>query len=582
MNCQCDEGLVCFQRNRGEAVPGCLDGESEMSQTDFCIMASSEEGISGNTTSLAPTSAPTLEPTTAPTEMPLVALMEEEEEEEGVGDMPEAEFVGNNGDLTDKLQLCESDCDIDEDCADGLICYQREQDQPIPGCLGEDSSRNDYCILATDVGSTTSTAPSLSPIGVEAPAVTANTTTEDGNDFGDDEDITTTSPTAATTSNGGQATVSMTSSPTALATSNGGQATVSMTSSPTALATNFAALPTKFPIMSPTPVPSAVATVATNFAALPTKFPTAPPTTGPTDAQTGTPTVAPTISPTGVPTESPTGAPTKSPTVSPTPNPTKTPSSSPTESPTTVPTVSPIASPTKAPTVPPTAPPSAPEEDSDFPVEDEETMDDGLPEAVLVGNNNDPAFFPLGKCEGDCDSNDECAEGLICFQRRNEEAIPGCSTPDSELYGIDFCVDPADLSEGEASTSNTMITTTGALVVSSSVNTSTKPARTKPTVVQVQVLPTLELFANNEAERLGNCQGDCDSDDDCLPGLVCFERNDRREVPGCSTTGIYGADYCIKDPNASAAVPVEELPTSSPTLESTSGATSMQTSLGSI
>ena len=31
-------------------------------------------------------------------------------------------------------------------------------------------------------------------------------------------------------------------------------------------------------------------------------------------------------------------------------------------------------------------------------------------------------------CEGDCDSDDECAHGLVCFQRSgNEDDVPGCT-----------------------------------------------------------------------------------------------------------------------------------------------------------
>lgn len=56
----CDVGLVCFQRSRGDAVPGCDEGESETSQTDFCV----PEGATLPPTTLGPT---TLPPTRRPT-----------------------------------------------------------------------------------------------------------------------------------------------------------------------------------------------------------------------------------------------------------------------------------------------------------------------------------------------------------------------------------------------------------------------------------------------------------------------------------------------------------------------------------
>ena len=46
---------------------------------------------------------------------------------------------------------------------------------------------------------------------------------------------------------------------------------------------------------------------------------------------------------------------------------------------------------------------------------------------TVRGNNGSPAEnFPLGQCEGDCDSDSECAEGLECFQRSGLEPVPGC------------------------------------------------------------------------------------------------------------------------------------------------------------
>jgi hypothetical protein len=60
-----------------------------------------------------------------------------------------------------------------------------------------------------------------------------------------------------------------------------------------------------------------------------------------------------------------------------------------------------------------------------------------------VGNNGTPAaMFPLGHCEGDCDNNGECQEGLVCFQRSAFEAVPGCAG--TGLNGRDYCYEPPD------------------------------------------------------------------------------------------------------------------------------------------
>jgi hypothetical protein len=39
------------------------------------------------------------------------------------------------------------------------------------------------------------------------------------------------------------------------------------------------------------------------------------------------------------------------------------------------------------------------------------------------------------------------------------------------------------------------------------------------------------------------CEGDCDTDNDCKPGLKCFHGN---PIPGCVGTKYQGSwDYCI-------------------------------------
>ena len=44
---------------------------------------------------------------------------------------------------------------------------------------------------------------------------------------------------------------------------------------------------------------------------------------------------------------------------------------------------------------------------------------------------------------------------------------------------------------------------------------------------------------------MGWCQGDCDQDSDCLPGLKCKQRDSGEDVPGCSGGKSYPEwDYC--------------------------------------
>lgn len=60
------------------------------------------------------------------------------------------------------------------------------------------------------------------------------------------------------------------------------------------------------------------------------------------------------------------------------------------------------------------------------------------------GNNGSPSSaFPLKKCEGDCDSDDDCAGNLVCFQRSGSQSVPGCSGGSSYKESHDFCVEPS-------------------------------------------------------------------------------------------------------------------------------------------
>ena len=34
--------------------------------------------------------------------------------------------------------------------------------------------------------------------------------------------------------------------------------------------------------------------------------------------------------------------------------------------------------------------------------------------------------FPLGLCEGGCDSDSDCGQGLYCFKRKEKDPVPGC------------------------------------------------------------------------------------------------------------------------------------------------------------
>jgi len=52
----------------------------------------------------------------------------------------------------------------------------------------------------------------------------------------------------------------------------------------------------------------------------------------------------------------------------------------------------------------------------------------------------------LGRCQADCDSDEQCDGDLVCFERDAFEAVPGCLGDGTKEW--DYCVDPNDVRRG--------------------------------------------------------------------------------------------------------------------------------------
>ena len=65
-----------------------------------------------------------------------------------------------------------------------------------------------------------------------------------------------------------------------------------------------------------------------------------------------------------------------------------------------------------------------------------------LADDIELSGSNDGSARNLQRCVGECDSNAQCAPGLLCFQRSNDEPIPGCKGSGSGR-DWDYCYDPA-------------------------------------------------------------------------------------------------------------------------------------------
>mmetsp|Transcript_24032 Transcript_24032/g.41177 ORF Transcript_24032/g.41177 Transcript_24032/m.41177 type:complete len:507 (+) Transcript_24032:325-1845(+) len=113
----------------------------------------------------------------------------------------------------------------------------------------------------------------------------------------------------------------------------------------------------------------------------------------------------------------------------------------------------------------------------------------------------------LGPCEGDCDTDDECADDLVCGERDGYNKVPGCDGMGRK--NSEYCHYPTDRA------------------------------------------PELETVVDQPSEGalLGKCEGDCNHDDDCEGSLVCYHRGGTESVPGCSGEGIARKDYCCDRPD---------------------------------
>ena len=183
-------------------------------------------------------------------------------------------------------------------------------------------------------------------------------------------------------------------------------------------------------------------------------------------------------------------------------------------------TDSPSLTPTSSPTIVPSPSPSS------------------APTGTFLTDLGHTSIVGYGLCEGDCDSDLDCNNGLVCFQRGGWEEVPGCTGEGSP--GFDYCIRPPSPSPTPS-----------------------------PIYGNIQ---SLAVDANN----LSVCQGDCDSDSECRDGLRCRQRGANEAVLECDGSPRFGWDYCLPaEPTAS---PTPS-PTAVPTVRPTSGPTPIPTAL---
>lgn len=174
--------------------------------------------------------------------------------------------------------------------------------------------------------------------------------------------------------------------------------------------------------------------------------------------------------------------------------------------------------------------------------------------ADLEFRGSDPSF-QLSQCEGDCDEDNDCMAGLVCYEKDEGGSgeVPGCSGTDTTRN--DYCIDPADVG----------LPPTGPPPSAPAPTQNAPPPTGNPSTTST----ALFFYGSDPPSSvlpLGVCEGDCDNDSDCASGLRCFQRNENAgPVPGCNGDDSSRTDYCISTNG-----PAPSPPMPSPTATSSS------------
>jgi len=168
-----------------------------------------------------------------------------------------------------------------------------------------------------------------------------------------------------------------------------------------------------------------------------------------------------------------------------------------------------------------------------------------------IGNDWDPSSgYPLGECEGDCDKNRDCAGDLICFQRETTEKVPGCLGGETDSRGTDYCIrSDATIVTARPTTAPPTISPMPTLKPTTArPSPLPTPAPTPvPTPIPTKNPSGLWDYKNVGREKnLGECEGDCDRNRDCVGDLICYQREEGDPLPGCEGTPSSKTDFCIK------------------------------------
>jgi competence ComEA-like helix-hairpin-helix protein len=139
----------------------------------------------------------------------------------------------------------------------------------------------------------------------------------------------------------------------------------------------------------------------------------------------------------------------------------------------------------------------------------------GLAKGIVTNTHVDgDGTGGLENCQGDCDSDSDCAGDLVCMEVQDN----GSSEEEGNLDTLrELCRVTDDI----------------------------QPMNNWDFCVPPRFIRSTKVNRGSTSRTWGECEGDCDSDDDCDEGLVCHHRDGWDDEPHCAGTAKKNWDYCL-------------------------------------
>ena len=183
-----------------------------------------------------------------------------------------------------------------------------------------------------------------------------------------------------------------------------------------------------------------------------------------------------------------------------------------------------------------------------------------------------PSGYLYSECEGHCDYHWQCADALQCIKRDgNQTPVPGCDGLGKA--GVNYCADPSKpiVQPVDASDETRLVRPededeSGTEAEADSIKALLESADVQTGIVPDSVAVTY-VGASKDLQPLllGNCQGHCNSDDHCRPGLRCLNLPGQTYIPGCEGQ-LEDTGVAVCYDRAAAGVDFDNIPEDSETL----------------